>query len=869
MLGPSSCLQGEIVRFKILVSCLGLCLTGIALSQESQSGAFQIYLRLKEAADRQEALALAAAYGLPLRRVLPDGTIMELARFRNGKPMYWITDNANAAITTRASRVYAGGGAGLSLNGSGIVLGEWDGGSARTTHTEFGGRVTVMDGAGAAGHATHVAGTMIASGVDAPSKGMSFAATLRSWDWNSDSSEMDAAATAGSIMASNHSYGYVTGWAGGSPWYWYGDRVAGHTEDAGFGFYDDSARDWDQIMWDHKFYLVVKSAGNDRNEGPSSQPVNHKEWNGSAWIDVTDVRTLDGGPSGYDSISYSSCFKNGLTVGAVNDVASYTGPASVVMSSFSCWGPTDDGRIKPDIVANGVALKSTYSSSDTSYAVMSGTSMATPNACGSLGLIAQHYKTVSGISSTPESAFLKGLVIHTADECGSSPGPDYSFGWGLMNVEAACALLTNNYDPGSPVRWRRAAWGSIKAGQTLDYRMTRIAASPIKVTVCWTDAPGTPPAWSVDPTTPMLKNNIDLRIVGPDGTIYYPWKLNPASPSSAATRADNNVDNVEQVVIDAPMEGTYRVQVTVDGSLTGTTDQPFNIFIDNLQSQNQALSYVSVSPNAVTGGAPSTGTVNMNFGGWFPANVGISDNSTFVTTAPNAYVLQGQKTANFAIATSAVTSMNYTTITASFIGVTKTASLIVMPPFALNAIRLTRSIIVAGETPLAATVYMTALAPSPTAVTLSDNSANLTTPPSVTIPTNRQIASFSFASSAIGAPTLVTVSAVYSGVTKTANVTLEPPPVLTSLTLGTSGVHGGTPLSATVNLSLPAPTGGDVVTTSDDSANVTTPASVTVSGGSLARVFTITTSAVASTSTVTVSAVYRGVTKTKTFLLMP
>ena len=857
------------MRLRTLALCAAAVVAAHSVGQEGMSDANIIYLKLKEAADRNESIALAAAYGIPLRKELPDGTIMELAKFRNGKPMYWVTHNANAAISVGASRVYSGGGAGLALSGSGIVIGEWDGGAPRASHVELAGRVTVMDGASTAGHATHVAGTMIASGVDAPSKGMSYAATLQAWNWTSDSSEMAAAAVAGAIMASNHSYGFVTGWSGGSPWYWYGDRPAGHTEDAGFGFYDDTAKDWDQIMWDFRNYLVCKSAGNDRLEGPGTQPVTHKEWSGSAWIDVTDVRPLDGGASGYDSISYNSTFKNGLTVGAVNDVLSYTGPASVIMSSFSCWGPTDDGRIKPDIVANGTSLKSSYSTNDTSYALSSGTSMSTPNACGALGLIAQHYKNVSGILSTPPAAFLKGLVIHTARESGANPGPDYSFGWGLLDVEAACALLTNNFDAGSPVRWRRCGESNIEVGQTRDYRMSRLAAGPIKVTICWTDFPGTPPAWGVDPTTPMLKNNLDLRIIAPDGTTHYPWKLNPASPASAATKADNNVDNIEQVVIDAPMAGTYRVVVTVDGTLTGTTLQPYMIFMDNLQSQSQALSYVSVSPNAVTGGSSTSGTVHTTFGGWFAANVGISDNSAVVTTPGNAYVQPGLRSASFAISTSAVTSMTYTTITAAFGAVTKTASLIVMPPFALNAIRLTRSIIIAGETPLGATVYMTALAPPSVSVSLSDDSPNLTTPSSVAIPPGSQIASFPFSSTPIASSTLVTVSAVYSGVTKTAAVTLEPPPVLTNLALGVASVRGGNPISGTVSLSLPAPTGGDSVTTSDDSANVTTPATVTVSGGSTSRVFTMTTTAVASSSTVTVTAIYRGVTKTKTFTLLP
>ena len=112
------------------------------------------------------------------------------------------------------------------------------------------------------------------------------------------------------------------------------------------------------------------------------------------------------------------------------------------MSSFSGWGPTDDGRIKPDICANGVGLYSSYSGSDTQYASISGTSMATPNLSGSLLLLQQHYQNLFGTGSFMRSATLKGLVIHTADEAGSNPGPDYKFGWGLANMATAAQAIT-------------------------------------------------------------------------------------------------------------------------------------------------------------------------------------------------------------------------------------------------------------------------------------------------------------------------------------------------------------------------------------------------------------------------------------------
>jgi hypothetical protein len=80
---------------------------------------------------------------------------------------------------------------------------------------------------------------------------------------------------------------------------------------------------------------------------------------GGSWQWTSQARGADGGASGYDCISQQGCAKNILTVGAVNDiVGGYSSPGDVVMSSFSSWGPTDDGRIKPDICANGVGLYS-------------------------------------------------------------------------------------------------------------------------------------------------------------------------------------------------------------------------------------------------------------------------------------------------------------------------------------------------------------------------------------------------------------------------------------------------------------------------------------------------------------------------------
>jgi hypothetical protein len=517
---------------------------------------------------RAYAESVAILKHMPIRTESEDGRVIELQRFYRGRPQYYTTCNFNAARTISTNKVWPGGVGGYDLTGTGVTLGEWDGGRVRATHQEFSGRVTSTQGS-LADHATHVAGTMIAAGVVGAARGMSYQASLNAFDWNSDESEMATQASLG-LRVSNHSYSYLTGWdyntLGDGKWVWYGDVNVSTVEDYSFGFYDDHAREWDDIAHNAPYYLIVAAAANDRGDYPGGT-VQHWVWVSGSWVLQTVPRNRDGNNDGYDCITSPGVAKNIMTVGAVNAIlGGYTKPSDVVMSTFSNWGPTDDGRIKPDIVADGIDLLSSVSTADNGYGRMSGTSMASPNATGSVGLLLQRQKMMH--DATPLlSSTLKAIIINTADEAGSNPGPDYSFGWGLMNTLKAVQIMTQDSINGFGSHIKELV---LHQGETIQFDIGTEGVGALRATICWNDFPGTvlPPA--LDPTNSMLVNDVDLRIIKKiNQEIYSPWILNPTSPSTAATTGDNYRDNVEQVHIESPERTIYTVRITHKGTLVG------------------------------------------------------------------------------------------------------------------------------------------------------------------------------------------------------------------------------------------------------------------------------------------------------------
>jgi len=542
-------------------------------------------------ASRVRTLQLADSLQLATRIIYPDGRVIAIRRFNfNMNPEYLTTFNVMAARTVSTDKVWKDGGFGYSLDGTGLVVGVWDGGVHRNTHIEFEDRALILDGsADVIGHATHVSGTIGAAGLNAQARGMANKVVLESYDWDQDAQEMEAAAAEG-LLLSNHSYGLIAGWHDNideERWEWYGELDISEEEDYLFGFYNRDAHDYDRIAHRYTNYLIVKSAGNDRGEGPSPG-TEHYVWENGDWVSSTAVRPKDGGKDGFDSMGPAGNAKNILSVGAVKDMPlGFTGRENVKLLSYSAFGPTDDGRVKPDLVANGERLYSTYSGDDEEYRSLSGTSMSAPNATGSLALIQQQHFEL--YESYLTSASLKGLVLHTADDAGN-PGPDYKFGWGLLNTLSAVELLSDD-------RYDRVQEAGISDGGEHRLRLYSSGDEAIKVTICWTDPEGKVPEPSLDPVNRILVNDLDIRLIRLlDGHEIRPFVLDPLNPGTDAIRGDNLLDNVEQILEETPLKGFYEVIVSHKGAISGGT-QNFSLVLTGLTDEYFASGVTELTAN--------------------------------------------------------------------------------------------------------------------------------------------------------------------------------------------------------------------------------------------------------------------------------
>ena len=541
--------------------------------------------RIIETQRFEKAMGLAAQKGWKLTITDDKGNVARLVGVDEmGFPMYVGTQsNVVAASTIGTNKLWTGGSSGLNLDGSSALLTNklalWDGGLINKSHVELIGRITQKDNpATEDNHGTHVTGTLVATGVNSVAKGMAHGIKgIIAYDFNNHITEMSSEAA--NLLVSNHSYGSISGWRFNSAqnrWEFWG--TPGTTEDWKFGTYSSETQLWDSIAYLSPNYLIVKSAGNNRNE--SGPAIGTTYWRFDESNQMVDAGGRPSGISdqtGYDLLPTYSNAKNALIVGNVLPISGgYTSAADVVLSSSSSSGPTDDGRIKPDVVANGVGLTSTGAGSNTAYSTLSGTSMSSPTVAGSAILLQELFLRKNN-NKAALSSTIKGLILHTTDKATTVPGPDYKHGWGLANFARAASVLNNTQN-------NLVVEKNLKNDSVYTVNVVASGKGPLSATIVWTDpaAPLTPNG-TLNSRDKKLINDLDIRIKQGTKT-FFPWKLDGTAPANAATRGDNLVDNVEKIEIDSVLLGeNYTIEVRHKGQLIrGDGSQSFSLIVSGI-----------------------------------------------------------------------------------------------------------------------------------------------------------------------------------------------------------------------------------------------------------------------------------------------
>ena len=460
----------------------------------------------------------------------------------DGTPLYYTTLNDPTSQTSRAHTLYDKGLLNLGLTGTNMEVGVWDSGVALSSHQEFDSRAKNADnGDEVSLHATLVTGNLISAGVEPNAKGVAYGAQALTHDWSRDKIEV-AEAAANGLLLSNHSYGILS------------DRVP----DWYFGSYIKVTQDWDRIMYNAPYYLMVTAAGNAQKSYDNEAPNFGK--------------TADG----FDLLLGFTTTKNGLTVaGANTEIDSNGDLKKASVAGYSSFGPVDDGRVKPDLAGDGGNILSTSSATNSSYQVSAGTSMAAPGVTGSLLLLQQYHEELFG--SYMKAATLKGLALHTADDV-DAKGPDYKMGWGIINAKSAAEVLQNK-EYTTLVNEE-----SLSDGETFTVTVNAIEGTPLMASISWTD----PESENINrgdlnSTTAALVNDLDIRISKNDET-HFPWKLNPANANDTAFKGDNKVDPFERVEVENA-SGTYTITVSHKGSLKNGF-QDFSLIVSGAQVSN-------------------------------------------------------------------------------------------------------------------------------------------------------------------------------------------------------------------------------------------------------------------------------------------
>ncbi|MFB6245646.1 MAG: S8 family serine peptidase, partial [Candidatus Nanohaloarchaea archaeon] len=450
------------------------------------------------------------------------------------------------------------------LNGTGYTAAVWDDGWAGN-HTDLNytdSKLTIGDLGEYCGgtkigqeryceinsHPTHVSGTLLGAGIkDYTYRGVAPNASLITYEWPTNDSisaeeeaenEINESIQEFSAVVSQNSWGFKS------------NSLAGNYTSA------ELSRVYDSIV-----------------HGVNTQV------NGNVSVVFSAANFRDDVARSYNTTMPPGTAKNVITVGAVDDVKS--------MTNYSSWGPTDDQRIKPDLVADGgdcfvgSSIKSTVPID--SYSEKCGTSMAAPAVSGAVILVNQKYNRTFGEKPDPDT--VKGLLIQNAEDLNRT-GPDYITGWGLVDIKESVDYI-DSADMKDLIKT-----GEINDTSNSDTYSFNLSNRSANITLVWSDYPASPGSGEA------LVNDLDLNVTNSTGHRFYPWTLNYSSRTEPAFRSRKDTrNNVEQVYIP---NGTGRFTVEVNGTDVPQPNQSYSLLLDTTVGDLEPPELTVESPGNLT-----------------------------------------------------------------------------------------------------------------------------------------------------------------------------------------------------------------------------------------------------------------------------
>lgn len=439
-------------------------------------------------------------YGI-LELRIPVSRIGELAllpfvQYVQAVPKKDIPVNDHSTVNSRANVLGSTSSGNRNLHGEGVVIGIGDNADP-LLHVDFTNRIINREAVEVSGsHGLHVMGTIGGAGIiNEKYKGYAPKATILAHYYSNILAFLPTYVKDYGMVVTNNSYGNDV------------------TSCESFGTYDLYSQMLDQQAFQMPYLQNVFAAGN------------------------SGTSTCSPFPTGFGNVlgGYQSA-KNIISVGNTTLEGS--------ISESSSRGPAKDGRIKPEIVAQGTSIMSTIPTN--AYILSSGTSMSTPAVTGSIALLYQQYRKLNG-GANPKNGLVKALVCNGGMDKGNA-GPDYKYGFGWINLLRSVKMMESRSYENDSLTNRSSKTHTISVPEN---------TAQLKVMLYWND-----PAAAIL-SSQTLVNDLDLEVTSPSSLKTLPKLLDaaPANVNNPATTGADHINNIEQVVIDKPGAGNYTVTI--------------------------------------------------------------------------------------------------------------------------------------------------------------------------------------------------------------------------------------------------------------------------------------------------------------------